>query len=444
MDDPKKIVQEANGFLRTAQNNMFSGKNNEAVELLVKAEEAGEKARQQIPNDFQVTSLFQKIEKMRKDLERKGVQTRPGGNKEYPFEVQAQLSRIRELLLSKNLERAKRELDEYYARFAGPMTDIPEIKEMKEHFVKLEAEAREQETRNAAAKQAEALEREKHESLCREWETRLKQIPYFEGSAQNVPQLIDEKERFRQAVDLMAEYRNVVFIAEKPLMLESIERDLQHRIEQFPERLAETSSLLANRVVDEIEIHISQLNNDTAWKSNPDVLPYFVGKRDFDEITQHIEELRPLFAVNPQAMESINNALGTLHSLNDARKDERSKRIKMKPEVITGSEALSPVQTAIDAVMKYNPGAVVFKSAVVKPWESKRTEGWSDNTRSKWVVKNLSESTVELAVLLMDATCKLFAVHVEKELQTDGSYGPLSGHILYEELASKSNFETVS
>jgi hypothetical protein len=242
----------------------------------------------------------------------------------------------------------------------------------------------------------------------------------------------------------MAEYRNVVFIAEKPLMLESIERDLQHRIEQFPERLAETSSLLASRVVDEIEIHISQLNNDTAWKSNPDVLPYFVGKRDFDEITQHIEELRPLFAVNPQAMESINNALGTLHSLNDARKDERSKRIKMKPEVITGSEALSPVQTAIDAVMKYNPGAVVLKSAVVKPWESKRTEGWSDNTRSKWVVKNLSESTVELAVLLMDATCKLFAVHVEKELQADGSYGPLSGYILYEELASKSNFETVS
>jgi HEPN domain-containing protein len=39
MEDFKKLVQEANGFLRTAQNNMFSGKNNEAVELMNKAEE---------------------------------------------------------------------------------------------------------------------------------------------------------------------------------------------------------------------------------------------------------------------------------------------------------------------------------------------------------------------------------------------------------------------
>ncbi len=443
MDDPKKLLQEANGFLRTAQNNIFSGKNNEAVELLVKAEEAGEKAKQQIPNDFQVTSLFQKIEKMRKDLERKGIQTRPGGNKEYPFEVQAQLSRIRELLLSKNLERAKRELDEYYARFAGPMTDIPEIKEMNGHFAQLEAEAREQEARNASAKQAEALEREKHEALCREWETRLKQIPYFEGSAQNVSQLVDEKERFRQAVDLMAEYRNVVIKAEKPLMLESIERDLQHRIEQFPGRLSETAALLANQVIEEIERCMNQLTNDTAWKSDPNVMPYYIGSRDFDSISQHIDELRPLFADNSQGMESINNALGTLHSMNDQRKAERSKRVRMKPEVITGIEAEAPVKAAQEAMLKYNPGAVVLQSAVIRAWESKRTEGWTDNTRSKWEVKNLSETTVELAAVLSDGTCKLFAVHVEKQLQADGTYGPAYGHILYEELAEKSNFETV-
>jgi hypothetical protein len=440
MEDPKKLLQDANGYLRTAQNGMFSGKNAEAVELLIKAEEAGEKAKQQIPNDFQVTSLFRKIEKMRKDLERKGVQTRPGGNKEYPFEVQAQLSRIRELLLSKNLERAKRELDEYYARFAGPMTDIPEIKEMKEHFVKLEAEAREQEARNASDKQAEALEREKHESLCREWETRLKQIPYFEGSAQNVPQLIDEKERFRQAVDLMAEYRNVVFNAEKPLMLESIERDLQHRIGQFPERLAETAALLAGQVVEEIERHMNQLTNDTAWKSDPNVMPYFIGRRDFDSISEHIEELRPLFADIPQDMESINNALGTLHSINDQRKTECSKRIVMKAGVISGTEAEAPVKAAVEAMLKYNPGANVLKSAVVRPWEIKRTEGWYDNTKTNWIVRNLAETTVEVAAMLSDGTCKLFSLHVEKELQNDGSYGPLYGHIMFEELAVADNF----
>ncbi|HPR60356.1 MAG TPA: hypothetical protein PLF35_05390, partial [Prolixibacteraceae bacterium] len=56
--------------------------------------------------------------------------------------------------------------------------------------------------------------------------------------------------------------------------------------------------------------------------------------------------------------------------------------------------------------------------------------------------KGHHETTVELAATLPDGTCKLFTVHVEKQLQADGAYGPLYGHILFEEWADRSNFET--
>jgi hypothetical protein len=443
MDDPKKLLQEANGFLRIAQNNMFSGKNTEAVELILKAEEAGEKAKQQIPDDFQVISLFQKIEKMRKDLEKKGISTRAGGNNELPFEVQSQLGRIRELLLRKDLEWAGREFNNYYSRFAGPMTEISEFKELKEQFVKLEADAKVQDMNNMATKQAEALEREKHEALCNDWEMKLKKIPYFEGTAQNVPQLICEKGSFEQAVDIINEFQALTFNAEKSFTLESLERDIKQRIDRFPSQLAETVSCLAGVVVDEIEQRITQLNNDTAWKGDTLTLPYFVGKRDFDSIAERIEELRPLFADSPQGMESINIALGTLHSINDQRKTERSKRIGMKPEAISGPEALEPTKSAVEAVLKNYPGANVVKTAVVRPWEGKRAEGWYDNTKTNWVVRNLAETTAEVAALLSDGSCKLFSVHIEKELQPDGSYGSLTGNIMFEEMADKRNFETV-
>jgi hypothetical protein len=443
MDDPKKLLQEANGFLRTAQNNMFSGKNTEAVELLIKAEEAGEKAKQQIPDDFQVSSLFQKIEKMRKDLEKKGISTRTGGNNELSFEVQSQLGRIRELLLRKDLEWAGRELNNYYSRFAGPMTEISEFMELKEQFAKLEADAKVQEMKNRAAKEAEAVEREKHETLCNDWEMKLKKIPYFEGTAQNVTQLITEKGAYKQAIEIMGVYQAVAFNAQKSFTLESLGRDIKQRIDRFPSQLAETVSCLAGVVVDEIEQRITQLNNDTAWKGDTLTLPYFVGKRDFDTIAQHIEELRPLFADNPQGMESINIALGTLHSINDQRKTERSKRIGMKPEAISGPEALEPAKSAVDAILKHNAGANVIKTAVVRPWEGKRSEGWYDNTKTNWVVRNLAETTVEVAALLSDGSCKLFSVHIEKELQPDGSYGSLNGNIMFEEMADRKNFETV-
>lgn len=161
MDDPKKLLQDANGYLRTAQNNMFSGKNAEAVELINKADEFGLLAKQQIPDDFQVTSLFQKIEKMRKDLERKGIATRPGGNTELPFEVQSQLRSIRDYVISKDFEGARRELNGYYSRFAGPMTNIPEIVEIKQELEKLEIEAKRQ-----AEKHAEEKERMLIQSRC--------------------------------------------------------------------------------------------------------------------------------------------------------------------------------------------------------------------------------------------------------------------------------------
>ena len=203
MDDPKKLIQDANGYLRTAQNGMFSGKNAEAVDLLNKAEELGLQAKQLIPGDFQVDSLFQKIEKMRKDLERKGIATRPGANKELPFEVQSQLSRIRDYVIRKELQMAKRELDSYYSRFAGPMTDIPEIKEIKEQLLKLEAEAIVFAQQNAEAEKAKADAARLNDELCLSWEMKFRALPYFDGTPRNAQGLLFEKENFRKAQDLL-------------------------------------------------------------------------------------------------------------------------------------------------------------------------------------------------------------------------------------------------
>jgi hypothetical protein len=147
MDDYKQKIQEAGGFLRTAERSMFSGKNQEAVEMLNKADDIAMQAAKIQQDDFQLKSLQQKIEKMRKDLERKGVVTRPGGKEELPFEVNSQLQRIKESVINGNLERARMEMKNYYDRFAGPHTDIPEIRELSSLIEKMKNEEAEKNER---------------------------------------------------------------------------------------------------------------------------------------------------------------------------------------------------------------------------------------------------------------------------------------------------------
>jgi hypothetical protein len=443
MDDPKKLVQEASGYLRKAESSMFGGKNQDAVEFLNKANEGASQAAQQMPDDFQVKSLLQKIEKLRKDLERKGVATRPGSGAGLPFEVEAQLGRIRESILTKNLERAKRELDVFYSRFAGPYSDIPQIKEMHVHIQILEKEAEAARARKEAELKANAASLEQHEALCREWENKFRKIPYFDGLAMNVPGLLEQKQAFGLAISTMEAYLKVNFIAQQSITLESLAIDVKQRMQQFESNLSASAAAMADEINNSIQYHIDALNKDTAWVSASDQKPQFIGKKDMETLAQRIEEVSPLFDESAAPLQKLRHTYGLLKVLNDDRKAARSKRITMRPSIVDGVEGGEAINAARTALLNSYPDAAIIIGAVVKPWESKHTEGWLDNTRAQWVVKNTLETTVELAAKLNDTNFSLFAMHVEKQVNPDGTYGRVESHILFEEQMAEENIAVV-
>jgi len=443
MEDPKRLVQEASGYLRKAESSMFGGKNQDAVELLNKANEGVTQAAQQIPDDFQVKSLLQKIEKLRKDLERKGVATRPGSGGGLPFEVEAQLGHIRESILTKNLERAKRELDNYYSRFAGPYSDIPQIKEMHSHIQLLEKEAEDALARKAAELKANAASLEQHEVLCREWENTFRKIPYFDGTAMNVPVLLEQKQAYAMAVTTIDAYNKVSFVAQQSITLESLANDVKQRMLLFAANLSSSAEALSGEVSTSVQYHIDALNKDIAWVSASDQKPQFVGKNEMETLAKRIEEVSPLFNESEAPLQKLRHLYGLLTVLNDDRKAARSKRISMRPSVVDGAEGGEAINAARTALLGSYPAATIITGAVVKPWESKHTEGWLDNTKTQWVVKNTRETTVELAAKVNDLNFSLFAMHVEKEVNSDGSFGRAVSHLLFEEQMAEENIAVV-
>ncbi len=437
MEDYKKNIQEANGYLRKAQNCMFSGKNEEAVELLNKADEIGSLAKQLNPDDFQVKSLFQKIEKMRKDLERKGVATRKGGNDELPFEVLAQLNRIRDHIVKKELNYAKKELDVFYSKFAGPMCELPEISEFKTHIMKLEEEhlKAEEQNKEAAAKAEEAKKQDK--MFCDEWEAKFKSIPYFDGTSRNAKSLLEEKESFQKASYVLNEFEKENFSGQLTISLESLINDVKIRAQQFPGRLKETLREMSGEITDKIEERIEFLNNDIDWKNDPDKKPYVISKRELDVFSESIEELRPLFNGNISDFDPTINAYQQLCEINQQRMQERSSKTSIKPEAVSAEEAEEPTKAALEALLKKYPDAKSLKTSMIKNWESKKIEEWADSTKTQWIVRNFNETTVQIAAELNDGTCKLFTLNVEKDKNSDGSFGQIRSHIMFEELMAK-------
>ena len=439
MDELKLKIQEASGFLRTAERNMFSGKNQEAVDLLNKADEIISPAANAQPNDFQVKSLVQKIEKMRKDLEKKGFATRTGGKQDLPFEVNSQLLRVKDCVINGNLERAQSEMNHYFSRFAGPYSDIPEIKELQALIEKMKAEAAAKKQEQNNNEKVRVEQRVAHEKLCDEWRQKLKSIPYFDGTPQNVFSLAAHAEAFAEAVKMMNEFNAVAFFQEPDFSLQSLAADIKRRMEAFKPNYLESLRILSGEINQRIENFVSQLNNDVAWQTDENLVPGFIPATEMQGINNSIVELRPASTENMEVINDLMAAFQRLETLNEERKKARASAIRMKPEVMVGQEASPLLMAAVSELEKTNNGIVVLKAAVTRPWENKFEEGWEDNTKSKWFKRHFRNATVQVAAKLNDGTYRLFSMNVDETLIAENSYGNIKSHMLYSDAINPEN-----
>jgi hypothetical protein len=435
MENFKLNLQEAQGFIRTAERNMFSGKNQEAVELLNKADGLYAELAKENPDDFQVKSLFTKIEKIRKDLEKKGVKTREGGKEELPFEVNAQLQRIRESLTNKNLEYATREMNNFYSKYAGPYTDLPEVKELRNLIDSLEKDEKNKQAQLDAEKTANAEMQAENQEFSNQWMNKFREIGYFDGTPHNVFDLSAHITACRKAVAVVNDYMKVENSFEPEPQLQSLVEDVKRRVESFISNYVQTTNEMAAEIKNRIQQHIQQLQNDTAWKNDELIMPMFTGQAEMKELLNGIEEMREVCVENMQAFNDMMSTYTILQDLNTDRRKERTSRVRMKPEVMSPDEGKLIKECAIEVLLKKNQGAEILKSAVVKQWDEKFEEGWEDNTRSKWIKRNFRESHVQIAARLTSGDVHLFHMYIEQTIGQEH----MRSHIIYDEMMKPEN-----
>lgn len=321
MGDLKKMLLEANSFIRSAETSIQSGKYKEAIETLKKAEDLGKEISQSISTDPGVKALFQKIEKLKKDLEKAGIKQTDGSNVNIPFEVQTHINRIKNLLVSVPnqpylLDQVKSELNSYLIKYPGYMSQIPEIKEIQSQIDEFERNIKFVELDEKTKKEVKIKE---EEQFCNTWYKKLKSIPYFDGESTHISTLLEQKNSYYKAFELIKEFESQNFKGIKTKELENIENDIKMRISNFQEKYNNSVNLIVKEVKQKILDKLNLLKDDTTWQNDPKAQPYYLEKNNINELRNKLEELKPLFE-DMTLPNELNSLFMQLMDLNEIRK----------------------------------------------------------------------------------------------------------------------------
>jgi len=158
-------------------------------------------------------------------------------------------------------------------------------------------------------------EKRKNNELCAIWEAKLKAVPLFDGNHHNAKGLLQQKQYFLQAKELMTEFEKIDFPVRICYSLESIARDLQMGIFTFPYNLNKTAKFLAKELTRNVEERIYFSNRDADQINDPNQKPYIIDKNELLEFIHQADELKPLFAEDPSQLESLANTINRLKEL---------------------------------------------------------------------------------------------------------------------------------
>jgi len=74
-------------------------------------------------------------------------------------------------------------------------------------------------------------------------------------------------------------------------------------------------------------------------------------------------------------------------------------------------------------------------------WKEESVVEWTDTTRTALRYRNTRSMTAHTAAKAPDGKVYLHAVHLACDRQSDGSWGPLYGHIMWSDWMAEKNVE---
>ncbi|TFH18249.1 hypothetical protein E4H04_03800 [Candidatus Bathyarchaeota archaeon] len=485
----KDLEKKVNGDLRKAQNNMFSGKNEEAWNMIEEIWTDLEKIRTIDPNYRTIQNMERTYNKLKQDLEKKlgkgqttsptpvkaltpsttSIPTQqrptlapapkeidpnklPAGVTKRLGDIQTPLERVETYTnetdsLSK-IDKARYELQsatsiyEEITRMYSDYANHPDVESSHIKITQLtEKLAALSEKAEAEKEQAEKI-KEQIEAESRRWVEKIR--PYLLSSGVHDKQLelsrirgkenlLHQTQLLEEVKALQSEYNSQDWSNGKTWDLEQAEENLLKMIKNGEETYHESITSIINEAASLIEEKINWFNSDTAWRTDNTKRPAWLYTRDreaIDEKMAIVNELVPeILAENSQDLLDLKNKRAKLMELNQERLDIIPQRTYMVPEKYAGDDKDALKTKAAELVKDKEPTADILRVHLIREdWRVEDVLEHTDTSRTAIRHRITYHLPAQVAAKVGENTL-LYNAHIAKNQRPDGSFDGLYGNL---------------
>lgn len=467
-------ANEVNSLMRKAERLYFSGKAAEADALLKQAE-AGAEAILAGGDEAQKTKvqrLEAKMKKLRADINRKlggpppvtteadapAAPAAEGGG-ELPSYV---VSRIKGIHLSldnaqewldkgnaRTAEsslgaaiRQKEKTEKSYGKYLG--TDHPEMQAVEKRIAELEAGIAKIKDAEAAEQAQAARAAADAEAASAVWLPRLKPYiatqgtpdydpeRYFTGYTEDQQEMARQNAIYARILADMKEYRATGPGENATDELKQVVKNLEYQISSFQESYASMGQLYLNESGEKIGHLLSRIQEESE-KLESGGSPNFMSTFAFQNARASLDKAVRLIGADDPRVVKLEADYAEALAGNQKLIRARIADTRMIPDKFGGSEKGDIKQTAESVLKKKYPDVSILRTTVITPdWQEENVIEWTDTTKTALQHRVTHSVSAQIAGK-RGGDVKLYTLHVAKNRKTDGDWGPLHGHVMFED-----------
>ena len=289
----------------------------------------------------------------------------------------------------------------------------------------------------------------KQAQACQEWVDKFRS--YVDSGSGSKKQLIasptfgeEEINRraalFEEAQAVWAEYQQAQFPLGKSPKLLDLEKDMTERLAAMPEALRQSRALVSGQIEKEYDRILNYLNTDTGWKTDISKTPNLAMERDLKPLREALERYAGTVEPDDATLVSLREKMAQIEKTDQTNRAIRAERTYMLPWQYTGDdgETLEEKVTAIvtEKLPKAKPLRVTLPAA---NWKEERVLEWTDTTQTVIRYRTTRFMTTQCAAKHDDGKVYLHSIHLASNRTSDGSWGPLYGHIMWSDWIAEQN-----
>jgi len=293
--------------------------------------------------------------------------------------------------------------------------------------------------------------RAKQEEACRPWVEKLgAYVDVGAGSRKYLivgvtfdeTQINEQAALLAEAKALWPEYQKAEFPHGKSLRLLDLEKEMQQRLEEMPEILRQSRALVSGDIEKEFDRVLAHLNKDTDWQSDETKKPNIAMARDIEPLHKALQRYAGTVQPDDAQLAKLKDKLAQIEQQDQKNRAIRADRTYMMPDRFAGDNVAELRQKAEEIIKdKSATGKALRVTLPAANWQEENVLEWTDTSRTVVRYRTTRFMTAQAAAKAPDGKVYLHGVHLANDRQSDGSWGPLHGHIMWSDWMAEKNVD---